>query len=227
MSDSLASIRREILGCALCPRLVAWREDSARNPPRRFQGESYWARPVPAFGDPAARVLIVGLAPAAHGGNRTGRMFTGDASGDFLYRALYETGFANRPASRSRADGLELAGAMITAAARCAPPGNRPEPEELERCRPYLARELTALRNVRVLVALGAIAFDACLRVLQDSGLALPRPRPKFRHGARHALGTYVLIASYHPSQQNTFTGKLTPAMLRAIFRRARREINL
>lgn len=224
MSDSLARVRREILGCALCPRLVAWREESARNPPRRFRGQSYWARPVPAFGDPDARVLVVGLAPAAHGGNRTGRMFTGDASGDFLYRALYETGFASSPHSRSRRDGLELTGAMITAAARCAPPDNRPDREELDRCRPYLARELAALGHVRVLVALGAIAFDACLRVLRDAGVALPRPRPKFRHGARHALGRYVLIASFHPSQQNTFTGRLTPAMLRAVFRRARSE---
>ncbi len=227
MSDSLAKIRRDVVGCALCPRLVAWREESARHPPRRFRGEKYWARPVPAFGDPAARLLVVGLAPAAHGGNRTGRMFTGDASGDFLYRALHETGFASSPVSRSRDDGLEVSRAMITAAARCAPPGNRPLPEELDRCRPYLGRELATLPRVRVLVALGTVAFAACLRILRDSGVALPRPRPRFRHGARYELGRYVLIASYHPSQQNTFTGRLTRAMMRRIFRRSRREIDL
>lgn len=151
-------------------------------------------------------------------------MFTGDSSGDFLYRALHEAGFANRPESRSRDDGLELSRAMITAAARCVPPANRPTPEELDRCRPFLAREISVLRQVRVVVALGSIAFETCLRLFRSAGISLPRPKPRFSHGARHALGPYVLLASFHPSQQNTFTGKLTPAMLRTIFRRARRE---
>ena len=222
VAETLAGIGREIVACRLCPRLVAWRAAAARNPPRRFRGEAYWARPLPGFGDPEARVLIVGLAPAAHGGNRTGRIFTGDASGDFLFRALFETGFANRPQSTRPRDGLALAGAFVSAAARCAPPDNRPTPEEFERCRPYLAREIAALGRLRVAVALGGLAFDRTLRALASAGIPAPRPRPRFAHGAETAIGPLVLLGAYHPSQQNTFTGRLTPAMLRAVFRRAR-----
>ena len=222
MKDSLPKIRRDVVGCALCPRLVAWRQEAARRPPRRYRGQPYWARPLPAFGDPEARLLVVGLAPAAHGGNRTGRLFTGDSSGASLYRALYETGFANKPESRSADDGLKLRGCLVTAAARCAPPANRPTPEELSNCRPYLERELSAVPSIRVVVALGTVAFAACLRAFRQIGVVPPRPLPKFRHGGEVAVGPYVLLASYHPSQQNTFTGKLTPAMLRTVFRRAR-----
>jgi uracil-DNA glycosylase family 4 len=203
---------------------VAWRELAARSPPRRFRGETYWARPIPAFGDPRARILIVGLAPAAHGGNRTGRMFTGDESGNFLFRALFEAGLANRPESRRRDDGLALVGALISAACRCAPPDNRPTPEEQENCREYLERELALLPPRTVLVALGALAFAACLKVLARAGAELPRPRPRFAHGAVYPIGTYTLLASYHPSQQNTFTGKLTPVMLREVMLRAVKE---
>ena len=218
----LDAIERQVVACRQCPRLVAWREAAARNPPRRFRGEAYWARPVPGFGDPAARVLVVGLAPAAHGGNRTGRIFTGDASGDFLFRALYETGFANRPESTHAGDGLALADAFVSAAARCAPPDNKPLPSEFARCRPYLAREIAALPRLRVVVALGGLAFDHTLRALASAQWATPRPKPRFGHGAEFTVGPFVLLGAYHPSQQNTFTGKLTPAMLRAVFRRAR-----
>ena len=204
--------------------MVAWRETAAQNPPRRFRGETYWARPLPAFGDSRARILIVGLAPAAHGGNRTGRMFTGDESGNFLFRALFEAGLASQPESRQSGDGLELIGALISAACRCAPPDNRPLPEEQENCREYLERELALLPQRTVLVALGALAFAACLKVLARAGPQLPRPRPRFAHGAVYPIGTYKLLASYHPSQQNTFTGKLTPEMLRGVMRRAARE---
>jgi uracil-DNA glycosylase len=204
--------------------LVAWREASAKNPPRRFRGEAYWARPLPAFGDPRARILVVGLAPAAHGGNRTGRIFTGDESGNFLFRALHEAGLANQPESRRRGDGLKLSGALVSAAVRCAPPGNRPLPQELDNCREYLRRELELLPRAAVLLALGALAFDACLKALSQAGVELPRPRPGFAHGASYRIGSHMLIASYHPSQQNTFTGKLTRPMLRQVLRRAVRE---
>jgi len=203
---------------------VAWRELSARNPPRRFRDETYWARPIPALGDARARILIVGLAPAAHGGNRTGRMFTGDESGNFLFRALFEAGLANRPESRRRGDGLRLSGALVSAACRCAPPGTRPLPEELDNCREYLERELALLPTGTTLVALGGLAFAACLRVLEQAGVKLPRPRPRFAHGAEYRIGGQVLLASYHPSQQNTFTGKLTKPMLSAVLRRAVKE---
>ena len=222
MSESLADIARDVVVCRKCPRLVAWREKAAANPPRRFRGERYWARPLPAFGDPAARVLLVGLAPAAHGGNRTGRIFTGDASGDFLFAALHAEGFADRPESRSRDDGLTLAGALVTAAARCAPPDNRPTPAEFDACRGYLVREIAAARSVRVIVALGGLAFDRTLAALRAAGHAVPRPRPKFAHGAVTEIGPYALLGAYHPSQQNTFTGRLTPAMFRAVLRKAR-----
>ena len=220
----LARVERDVVACRRCPRLNAWREEAARHPPRRFSGQRYWAKPVPAFGDPAARILIVGLAPAAHGGNRTGRVFTGDASGDFLFPALHAVGLANQPEARHPEDGLALSGALISAVCRCAPPDNRPLPEEIENCREYLERELALLPRPRVLVALGKLAFDRSLLALQAGGAALPRPRPRFTHGTRVRIGEDVLFASYHPSQQNTFTGKLTQKMLRDVLRRAVRE---
>ena len=216
-------VQREVIVCRRCPRLVAWREAVAKSPPRRFAGQVYWARPVPAFGDPAARLLIVGLAPAAHGGNRTGRMFTGDESGNFLYAALYAVGLANQPTSVSAGDGLRLSGVLLSAACRCAPPDNRPTPEELDNCREYLEREATLLPTPRVFVALGALAFEACLKVLGSLGAPIPRPRPRFAHGASCVIGEDRLFATYHPSQQNTFTGKLTQRMLRDVLRRANR----
>lgn len=219
----MALIEREVVVCRRCPRLVAWREESASHPPKRFAKQVYWARPLPAFGDPAARILIVGLAPAAHGGNRTGRIFTGDESGNFLFEALHAVGLANQPISVSRDDGLVLAGALISAACRCAPPGNRPLPQEFDNCREYLAREAALLPRPRVFVALGALAFDACLRVLAAEGADLGRPRPRFGHGVVHVLGGDRLVGSYHPSQQNTFTGKLTQRMLREMLRKAKR----
>jgi uracil-DNA glycosylase family 4 len=211
----------EIVACRVCPRLVAWRELVAREKVARFVGETYWGRPLPGFGDPAARVLIVGLAPAAHGGNRTGRVFTGDRSGDVLWAALHATGFADRPASRRADDGLTLRRAYVAAAVRCAPPANKPTIDERDRCLPFLARELALLADVRVLLALGAYAWDAALRVLAAQGHGA-RPRPRFGHGAEARVGPYILVGSYHPSQQNTFTGRLTPAMLEAVLRQAR-----
>ncbi len=202
---------------------MAWREEAAANPPRRFAGQRYWARPVPAFGDPSARILMVGLAPAAHGGNRTGRIFTGDESGNFLFAALHAVGLANQPTSVSRDDGLALSGMLLSAAVRCAPPDNRPTPSEFENCREYLAREAATIAKPRVFVALGALAFDACLRVLAQEGGSLPRPRPRFAHGAVIRIGDDRIVCTYHPSQQNTFTGKLTQRMLREVLRRAKR----
>ncbi|MEP6768922.1 MAG: uracil-DNA glycosylase [Acidobacteriota bacterium] len=222
--EALAEIESEVIRCVRCPRLVAWREEAARNPPRRFRGESYWARPIPAFGDPRPRILLVGLAPAAHGGNRTGRMFTGDASGDFLFRALHAVGLANQPESRRIGDGLALSGVLITATVRCAPPDNRPLPEEFAFCREYLDRERDALPDARVLVALGSIAFEACLGTLARSGHPVPRPKPRFAHGTEVEIGGYRLFASYHPSQQNTFTGRLTQVMLQTVLARAVRS---
>ncbi len=212
-----------LTGCRRCPRLVAWREETARNPPRRFAGERYWSRPVPAFGERGSPILLVGLAPAANGANRTGRMFTGDESGNFLFAALHAAGFANQPDSVSRRDGLALHGALLTAVCRCAPPENRPRPSEIESCRDYLAADLAAAARPRVLVALGALAFGECLRLLGDEGATLPRPKPRFSHGARYRIGEDWLLATYHPSQQNTFTGVLTAPMLRTVLRRARR----
>ncbi len=203
---------------------MAWREEAARRAPRRFRGEVYWSRPLPAFGNPLSRLLIVGLAPAAHGGNRTGRIFTGDESGNFLFRALHAVGLSNQPQSIRPGDGLELPGALLTAAVKCAPPDNRPLPEEFDNCREYLIREASLLDPPRVFVALGGLAFESCLLALASSGVAVPRPRPRFAHGARYALERNVLYASYHPSQQNTFTGRLTQRMLRAVLRRAARE---
>jgi uracil-DNA glycosylase family 4 len=189
-----------------------------------FASEPYWGRPVPGFGDPSAGVLIVGLAPAAHGGNRTGRIFTGDRSGDFLFGALHRAGMANQPTSVARDDGLRLTGAYVAAVVRCAPPANRPAPDEREACLPYLVREIGLLPELRVVLALGAFAWDGALRALEAAGHVTPRPRPRFGHGSEAAVGPFALLGSFHPSQQNTFTGKLTPAMLDAVLMRAARR---
>ena len=224
---SLAALRARIIVCRLCPRLVRHREAAANNPPRRYQGQRYWARPLPGFGDPEARLLIVGLAPAAHGGNRTGRMFTGDGSGQWLAHALHEAGFASQPSSTHVGDGFGLTDAYITAAVRCAPPGNKPTSREMARCQPYLEAELQLLPRVRVVVALGRIAFEAFLRSREATGRPRLKPKPRFAHGAQAQLPEGVtLIASYHPSQQNTFTRKLTRSMLRSVFQKARRLLN-
>jgi len=216
VTDSLALVASEVASCRICPRLVQWREAVAVAKVARFRDWEYWARPVPGFGDPLARLVVVGLAPAAHGGNRTGRVFTGDRSGDFLYAAMHRTGYANQPTSVSIDDGLVLTGAYITAAVKCAPPANKPTPAEREACRPYLERELALLPNRRVILALGQFGWDA---VCTSSGV---RPRPRFGHGAEAALpGGLVLLGSYHVSQQNTFTGKLTEPMLDAVLLRA------
>ena len=218
----LALIDAEVIACRACPRLVRWREEVARTKRAAFAGETYWGRPVPGFGDPDARLMIVGLAPAAHGGNRTGRVFTGDRSGEWLFASLYRTGWANQPTSLSRDDGLRLLGAYITAAVRCAPPANKPTPDERDRCLGYLIRELDVLNDVRVIVALGSFGWDAVLRVMMQRGVEVPKPKPRFGHLVETVVGTYRLIGSYHPSQQNTFTGKLTEEMLDAVFKRAR-----
>ena len=216
----LAEVEEAVVVCRACPRLVAWRERVAREKVARFADQTYWGRPVPGFGDPSAPVLILGLAPAAHGGNRTGRIFTGDRSGDFLYGSLYRTGFANQATSVSRDDGLRLRGAYVAAVNRCAPPGNRPTPDERDRCLPFLEREIEAIARVRVIVALGAFAWDGALRALAAQGHAA-RPKPRFGHGAEATVGPVTLLGCFHPSQQNTFTGKLTPAMLDEVMERA------
>jgi len=210
--SALAALEREIVDCRRCPRLVEWREQVAREKRAAFRDWDYWGRPVPGFGDPAARVLLLGLAPAAHGANRTGRMFTGDRSGDFLYAALHATGFANQPTAVSRDDGLELRDCFITAGVRCAPPANKPLPSERDNCRAWLDRELALLADVRVVVCLGKFAWD----------VIAPRPLPKFGHGAEADGGRFRLLGCFHPSQQNTFTGKLTAPMIEAVLRRAR-----
>ena len=219
----LEILNQEITSCARCPRLRRHSAEVAQLKRRAYRGETYWGLPVPSFGDPAARVLILGLAPGAHGSNRTGRMFTGDRSGEMLYKVLHQTGFASQPASVSREDGLRLHDVYITAAAHCAPPGNKPTPEELRNCRPYLERELELLRNLKVVVALGKIAFDVYLDVLKTRGAIGSRAAFVFGHDLeyRPAPGYPVLISSYHPSQQNTSTGKLTEKMLTDVFRRA------
>jgi uracil-DNA glycosylase family 4 len=219
--DGLARLSGEVTACRRCPRLVAWREEAAANPPRRFAGQGYWARPLPGFGDPEARVLFVGLAPAAHGGNRTGRLFTGDQSGDFLFASLYRAGFANQPTSTDPGDGLALRDAYIAALVRCAPPDNKPLPEERSNCLPYLVREIGLLARLRVVVALGGYAWDGALRAFAAFGVQAGA-RPSFGHLAEARLGEFILLGSYHPSQQNTFTGRLTPAMLDAAMARAR-----
>jgi uracil-DNA glycosylase len=225
---ALARLNARIVRCRRCPRLVAHREAAGAAPPLRYRGQRYWARPLPGFGDPRARLLLVGLAPAANGGNRTGRMFTGDRSGDWLFGALHHAGFANQPTSIDAADGLMLRDAYITATIRCAPPANKPTTDEILMCRPYLLEELRLLDRVRVVVGLGRIGWEAYLRARRALGAAPPPVRPLFAHGAASDLGDGItLIACYHPSQQNTFTGKLTMPMLRAVFRQARHFIDM
>ena len=221
---ALEALQAEVVACRRCPRLVEWRERVAREKVARFRDETYWGRPVPGFGDPDARILIVGLAPAAHGGNRTGRVFTGDASGDFLWPAMHAVGLADRAVSQRADDGLTLTDAYIAAAVRCAPPGNKPLPSERDNCAPYLHREMALLERVRVIVALGAYGWEASLRAIDGvaGAAAVPRPRPRFGHGAEATVGPYVLLGTYHPSQQNTFTGVLTQPMLRTVLARAR-----
>lgn len=218
MRDTLGKLEHDIIACERCPRLRSWCAEVARVKRRAYLGWDYWGRPVPGFGDAAARVYILGLAPGAHGANRTGRVFTGDSSGDWLYHALWETGFASQPESTHRGDGLRLTGAWIGASVRCAPPGNKPSPQEFAACREYAARELALLRHVRVVVALGRLAHDTFLALR-----GLPRGGFPFSHGAVHQAGPLVLLDSYHPSRQNTQTGRLTRGMLRAVFQEARR----
>jgi uracil-DNA glycosylase family 4 len=219
---ALRALDREIVACRACPRLVEWREQIAVEKRAAFRGDTYWGRAVPGFGDPHARVLVAGLAPAAHGANRTGRVFTGDRSGDFLYASLFRTGFANQPVSIAADDGLELHDLYITAAVRCAPPANKPTPDERDRCLPYLARELELLASVQVIVVLGAFAYEAVGRVLAAAGTPLPTPRPKFGHLVEVPTARAVVLGCFHPSQQNTFTGKLTEPMIDDVFLRAR-----
>ena len=221
MTETLRDLAAEITSCTRCPRLVEWRERVAAEPPRRYRGERYWARPLPGFGDARARIAVVGLAPAAHGGNRTGRVFTGDRSGDWLYAALHRAGLANQPTSVSRDDGLRLKGAYVTAVNRCPPPQNRPTTEERDNCLPYLVRELRLLRSARVIVALGAYGWTGTLLALAELGAEVPRPRPRFGHGAEARIGDWAMVGCFHPSQQNTFTGRLTEPMLDAVFERA------
>jgi uracil-DNA glycosylase family 4 len=221
VKHSLNKLHECIISCGKCPRLVSWREQVARERRAAFIDQEYWGKPVPGFGDPKARVLICGLAPAAHGGNRTGRVFTGDRSGDWLFGALYRAGFANQPTSAARDDGLRLRDCYITACVHCAPPDNRPTPEERDQCLPYLVEELRLLTRVQVIVCLGAFAWDGALRALRTSGWTALR-KPRFGHGAEAVVGPYTLLGSYHPSQQNTFTGKLTQRMLDAVLARAK-----
>jgi len=229
--QGLTVLNNEITACHKCPRLVEWREAVAKEKVKRFQGQKYWGKPVPSFGDPRARLLILGLAPAAHGGNRTGRIFTGDSSGDWLFRALYRAGFSNQPTSVYRGDGLALRDCYISAVVHCAPPANKPTRDEIQNCRPFLLREFELLTRLRVIVALGRLAFDTVLASIgsaeedkADDKKAARRPKPQFKHDAEIALGRGItLVASFHPSQQNTFTGKLTEPMLDAVFTRAQR----
>jgi uracil-DNA glycosylase len=219
---ALDALAHDIEACRRCPRLTAWRERVAREKRRAYRDELYWGRPVPGFGDPQARLVLVGLAPGAHGANRTGRMFTGDGSGDFLYAALHRAGLGSQPASRARHDGLTLQGAFVTNACRCAPPGNRPASHELARCAQFLDRELALLAGARAVLALGAVAFHSTLAALARRGAALPSPRPRFGHGVEvHLAGAVPLVASYHVSRQNTQTGRLTPALFDAVLSRA------
>lgn len=224
---SLESLNAEVTRCRACPRLVVWRESVAADPPKRYRGQDYWARPVPGFGDPDARIAVVGLAPAANGANRTGRMFTGDRSGDWLYAAMFRAGLASQPESISIDDGLRLTDAWVTAPVRCAPPDNKPTTEERDRCAPFLIRELALLKNMRVVVALGAFGWNGALTTFAAGGFSIPRPRPKFGHGAKAEIGDLTLIGSYHVSQQNTFTGRLTEPMLDSVFAQAREAAGL
>jgi uracil-DNA glycosylase family 4 len=221
-TSALKGLLDEVVACRACPRLVEWRETVAREKRASFADQTYWGRPVPSFGDPEAPIVVLGLAPAAHGGNRTGRMFTGDRSGDWLYSSMHRTGLANQPTSLHRDDGLQLTGVWITAGVRCAPPANKPLPSERDNCFAYLVRELPLLERARVIVALGSFAWDAALRVARVLGEPVPKPKPRFAHLAEADLGPYRLIGSFHPSQQNTFTGKLTEEMTDAVFQRAR-----
>jgi uracil-DNA glycosylase family 4 len=218
----LAALAAEISSCRRCPRLVEWRERVARERRAAFSGEDYWGRPLPGFGDPRARIVLLGLAPAAHGANRTGRIFTGDRSGDFLFASLWRVGLASQPTSISRDDGLELRDVWVAAAVRCAPPQNRPTPAERDRCMPWSAAELDLLGDLRAIVCLGAFAWDVAWRLMARAGVPLPRPRPRFAHAAEHRAGKIALIGCYHPSQQNTFTGRLTEPMLDEVLERAR-----
>jgi uracil-DNA glycosylase family 4 len=220
--DSLTALEREITHCRACPRLVAWREEVAVTKRASFAGQEYWGRPVPGFGDPDATVVVLGLAPAAHGGNRTGRVFTGDRSGDWLFAALHAVGMANQPESVSRDDGLQLTGCWVAAAVRCAPPANKPTPGERDECLPFAVRELALLTRARAIVCLGGFAWDAALRILAARGDQVPKPRPRFGHGAQAQVGGLELLGCYHPSQQNTFTGRLAPGMMEDVLRRAR-----
>lgn len=225
-THNLDRLREELIQCRRCPRLVAWREKVAREKRAAYRDDEYWGRPVPGFGDPEASVMVVGLAPAAHGANRTGRMFTGDRAGDWLYGAMHRAGFANQPLSRDRDDGLVLKGAYVTAGVRCAPPGNRPTTGERDSCASFLRREVEIMWDrLHTIVALGGFAHAVVLRALADRGVAIPRPRPKFGHGAEVDLGKVVLLGSYHPSQQNTFTGKLTEEMFDAVWGRAAERV--
>jgi uracil-DNA glycosylase family 4 len=226
--ETLKILNQEIIACVRCPRLVAYRAEVGRVKRRAYRDWDYWAKPVPGFGDPRARLLLIGLAPGAHGANRTGRMFTGDSSGDFLYKFLYATGFASQSTSTSRDDGLKLQDVYISAVARCAPPDNKPTLEEMRNCRPYLVRDLELLKRVQVVVALGRMAFDVYLGILREQGKIARRSAFEFGHNAAHQTGPGqpLLISSYHPSQQNTSTGKLTEAMFRAVFEGARRRLN-
>lgn len=210
------------MACRACPRLVAWRERVAREKRASYRDEEYWGRPVPGFGDPSASVMLVGLAPAAHGGNRTGRIFTGDRSGDWLFAALHRAGFANQPVSEHVGDGLALTDAYIAAAVRCAPPANRPTPAERDRCSPFLVRELRALHDLRAVVVLGGFAYESLWKLLRERGGGLVSPRPRFAHGLEVPTPAFTILGCYHPSQQNTFTGRLTEAMLDAVLARAR-----
>ena len=220
-SSGLAGIERAVVDCRRCPRLVAWREEVAAEPPKRFRGEDYWARPLPGFGDPGARILLVGLAPGAHGANRTGRVFTGDRSGDWLYAALHRAGLANQPDAWAKDDGLVLTDAFITSVVKCAPPANKPTVAERDACLPYLEAELEALDRVKVVVALGSFGWDGFLRASRANGVEIPKPKPKFGHGAEARIGDRLLVGCYHPSQQNTFTGTLTEEMMDEVFSRA------
>ncbi|MBM3634218.1 MAG: uracil-DNA glycosylase [Actinobacteria bacterium] len=222
MTDALDTLARQVAACTACPRLVAWRTAVGEDPPARYRGQEYWSRGVPGFGEPDPWLFIVGLAPAAHGANRTGRMFTGDRSADFLVAALHRAGLTSQPASASRDDGLRLIGCRMSAVVRCAPPDNKPSTTERDTCIPFLAREIDLCPRSRVVLCLGGFAWDGVLRVLGARGDAIPRPKPRFAHGAQARVGGLTLLGTYHPSQQNTFTGRLTPAMLDAVLARAR-----